>query len=62
MNDNILNLSFKTLYADDAKIRREMKSMQDYVDLQSDLNIFTRWSDIWKLWYQVQSPHNSQMF
>ena len=35
------------LYADDAKIGREIKSMQDCVDLQSYLNIFTRWSDIW---------------
>ena len=25
--------------------------MQDCVDLQSDLNIFTRWSDIWKLFF-----------
>ena len=49
--DNISNLSFKTLYADDAKIGREIKSMQDGVDLQSDLNIFTRWSDIWKLFF-----------
>ena len=31
--DNISNLSFKTLYADDAKIGREIKSMQDCVDL-----------------------------
>ena len=38
--DNISNLSLKTLYADDAKIGREIKSMQDGVDLQSDLNIF----------------------
>ena len=49
--DNISNLSFKTLYADDAKIGREIQSMQDCVDLQSDLNIFTRWSDIWKLFF-----------
>ena len=44
--NNISNLSFKTLYADDAKIGREIKSMQDCADFQSDLNIFTRWSDI----------------
>ena len=44
--NNISNLSFKTLSADDAKIGREIKSMQDCADLQSDLNIFTRWSDI----------------
>ena len=25
--------------------------MQDRVDLQSDLNIYTRWSDIWKLFF-----------
>ena len=44
--DNISNLYFKTLYADDAKIEREIKSMQD-----CDLNIFTRWSNIWKLFF-----------
>ena len=49
--DNIPNLSFKTLYADDAKIGSEIKSMQNWVDLQSDLNIFTRWSDIWKFFF-----------
>ena len=48
---NISNLSFKTLYAAEAKIGREIKSMQDCLDLQSDLNIFTRWSDIWKLFF-----------
>ena len=37
--DKTSNLFFKTLYADDAKIGRENKSMQDCVDLQSDLNI-----------------------
>ena len=51
---NISNLSFKTPYADDAKIGREIKSMQDCADLQSDLNIFTRWSHIWKLWKSSQ--------
>ena len=49
--DNISNLSLKTLYADDARTGREIKSMQDCVDLQSDLNIFTRWNDIWKLFF-----------
>ena len=43
---SISNLSVKTLYADDTKIERENKSMQYHVDLQSDSNIFTRWSDI----------------
>ena len=42
--DNISNLSFKTLYADDAKIGRKIKSMQKCVDLQSDLNIFGSFS------------------
>ena len=58
--DNISNLSFKTLYADDAKIGRENKSIQDCVDLQSDLNIFTRWSDILKLFLMVPSAKSSQ--
>ena len=48
---NISNLSFKTLYADDTKIERENTSMQYHVDLQRDLNIFTRWSDICKLFF-----------
>ena len=58
--DNISNLSLKTLYADDAKIGREIKSMQDCGDLQSDLNIFTRWSDIWMLFLMVPSAKSSQ--
>ena len=58
--DNISILYFKTLYADDAKIGREIKSMQDCVDLQSDLNIFTRWSDILKLFLMVPSAKSSQ--
>ena len=37
------------MYADDAKIYREIKTIEDQAILQSDLDTLTRWSDVWLL-------------
>ena len=37
------------MYADDTKIYREIKAIEDQTILQSDLDTLTRWSDVWLL-------------
>ena len=37
------------MYADDTKIYREIKTIEDQTILQSDLDTLTKWSDVWLL-------------
>ena len=41
--------SFMKLYADDANICRNIKSRQDVIYLQIDLNALFLWSKIWRM-------------
>ena len=41
------------LYADDAKLYRNIKSRQDVLSLQNDLNVLFLWSKIWRMNFNI---------
>ena len=45
--------SFMKLYADDAKLYRNIKSRQDVLSLQNDLNALFLWSKIWRMNFNI---------
>ena len=45
--------SFMQLYADDAKTFRKIKSRQDVLSLQNDLNAMFLWSKIWRMNFNI---------
>ena len=45
--DNIISDVY--MYADDTKLYREIKTIEDQRILQKDLDTFTKWSEIWLL-------------
>ena len=45
--------SFLKLYADDAKLYRNIKSRQDVLSLQNDLNALFLWSKIWRMNFNI---------
>ena len=45
--------SFMKLYADESKIYREIKSRQDVLSLQNDLNALFLWSKIWGMNFNI---------
>ena len=42
------------MFADDAKVYREVNCMEDYNSLQSDLVIMSEWSHKWQLPFNVK--------
>ena len=45
--------SFMKLYADDAKLYRNVKSRQDVLSLQNDLNALFPWNKIWRMNFNI---------
>ena len=45
--------SFMKLYADDSKLYRNIKSRQDVLSLQNDLNALFLWSKIWRMNFNI---------
>ena len=45
--------SFMKVYADDAKLYRNIKSRQDVLSLQNDLNALFLWSKIWRMNFNI---------
>ena len=53
--------SYINMFADDAKIMRQVKSLEDCRKLQQDLDVLNKWSDEWKMEFNAEKCHVLEM-
>ena len=50
------------MYADDTKLYREIKTIEDQRILQKDLDTLTKWSEIWLLKFHPEKCFNLTLY
>ena len=53
--------SYVNMFADDAKMMRQVKNQEDCQDLQKDLDVIQEWSDKWMMEFNADKCHVLEM-
>ncbi len=53
--------SYMSLFADDAKLMREIKNHGDREELQNDVNKIFKWSKTWEMEFFIKKCHVLEM-
>ncbi len=53
--------SYMSLFADNAKLMRQIKNQRDYEELQNGVNKIFKWSKTWEMEFNLKKCHVLEM-